>query len=194
MAVQNFVVELMEGLLGSKDLSLTEGDIRFYDKGTTAGKDEDLDSFVKWQNARFYNEESNVFRSTTLIVRIAVEGGEDQYVNFSIGPLYRDYRVDGDIKGVLKAVETALKRVMANAAKTVGLLNQFGDLEAIRDQILSRRFTGMTGRRRSWYWSKSEGFLYVKELSKGRAWRVCRVLPDTFQVSKKVLSGNAFFQ
>jgi len=37
MAIQNFVVELMEGLLGSKDLGLTKGDIRFYDKGTPAG-------------------------------------------------------------------------------------------------------------------------------------------------------------
>jgi len=140
MAVQSFVVELIEGLLKSKDLGLTDGDIRFYDKGTTAGEDEDLDSFVKWKNARFYNEDSNVFRSTTLIVRIAVEGGEDQYVNFPVGPLYRDYRMDGDIKGVLKVVETTLKRVKANAAKTVGLLNRFGDLEAIRDHLILRPF------------------------------------------------------
>jgi len=70
MAVQSFVVELIEGLLKSKDLGLTEG----------------------------------------------------------------------DIKGVLKVVETALKRVKVNIAKTVGLLNQFGDLEAIRDHLILRPF------------------------------------------------------
>lgn len=36
MALQNFVLNLMENLLGDQELGLREEDIRFYDKGTTA--------------------------------------------------------------------------------------------------------------------------------------------------------------
>ena len=52
MAVQNFVIELIEELLGDKELALTEQDIRFYDKGTTAEADKTLDSHIRWKNAR----------------------------------------------------------------------------------------------------------------------------------------------
>ena len=46
MAVQNFVIELIEELLNGKELALTEQDIRFYDKGTTAETDESLDDNI----------------------------------------------------------------------------------------------------------------------------------------------------
>ena len=47
MAVHDFVIELMEELLTDKDLRLTEQDIRFYDKGTTAEADKTLDSHIE---------------------------------------------------------------------------------------------------------------------------------------------------
>ena len=62
MAVQYFVIELIEALLNDKELALTEQDIRFYDKGTTAEADEVLDDHIRWRNARYFNEDSNITR------------------------------------------------------------------------------------------------------------------------------------
>ncbi len=84
MAMQNFVVELMEGLLESGDLGLTEEDIRFYDQGTTAEEDEQLNSHIKWKNARYYNTDSNVVRSSILIVRLSTDNSS-QYISFTMG-------------------------------------------------------------------------------------------------------------
>lgn len=47
MAVQNFVIELIEALLNDRELAMTEEDIRFYDQGTTAETDEALDDHIR---------------------------------------------------------------------------------------------------------------------------------------------------
>ena len=77
MAVQNFVIELIEELLGDKELALTEQDIRFYDKGTTAEADATLDDHIRWRNARYLNEDSNIIRSSILIIQLPFENGTE---------------------------------------------------------------------------------------------------------------------
>lgn len=138
MALQNFIVELIDGLLANKELGLSEEDLRFYDKGTTAEGDSDLDGHIQWQNARYYNADSNVVRSSSLIVRVSEGDKGSEHVSFQVGSLYRIYRKDGSLKGVLAELEATLKRIKANAAKTVVLLNKFGDLEAIRERLILR--------------------------------------------------------
>lgn len=86
MAVQNFVLELIETLLKDEELSLAEGDIRFYDKGTIAVEDAELDGHIRWQNARDFNEDTNVVRSDILSVQIVSQYGME-YVNSCVqGP------------------------------------------------------------------------------------------------------------
>lgn len=136
MAVKDFVIDLIEGMLADKDLGLSEQDIRFYDKGTTAGADEDLDNHVRWKNARYYNEDSNVVRSSLLIVQIPIEKGEE-YVNFHVGELYRLYRKDG-MKGVLPIVKNDISGVKAASAQTFSLISKFGDFEAIKENLIVR--------------------------------------------------------
>ena len=46
MAVRDFAVGLIEELLKDNELALTEENIRFYDKGTTAETDENLDDHI----------------------------------------------------------------------------------------------------------------------------------------------------
>lgn len=135
MAVRDFTIDLIEKLLDDKELALTEENIRFYDKGTTA-EDSDLDDHIKWRNARYYNEDSNVVRNSLLIVQLPV-GESAEYINFHVGELYRLYRKDG-MGGVLPIVKRDIKDMRASAGKTLGLLNQFGDYEAIKDKLIIR--------------------------------------------------------
>lgn len=136
MAVQDFAIELIEELLNDKELALTEENIRFYDKGTTAETDESLDDHIRWRNARYYNADSNVIRSSLLIVQLPV-GNSAEYINFHMGELYRMYRKDGMNK-VLPIVKRDIRDIKASAAKNLALLNQFGDYEAIKDQLIIR--------------------------------------------------------
>lgn len=136
MAVQDFAIELIEELLNDKELALTEENIRFYDKGTTAETDESLDDHIRWRNARYYNADSNVIRSSLLIVQLPV-GSSAEYINFHMGELCRMYRKDGMSK-VLPIVKRDIRAIKASAAKNLALLNQFGDYEAIKDQLIIR--------------------------------------------------------
>lgn len=136
MALQNFVLDLIEGLLHDEALGLREEDLRFYDKGTTAETDETLDDHFRWRNARYYNEDSNVVRNSLLIVQLPV-GESAEYINFHVGDLYRVYRKDG-MAGVLPIVKRDIKDLRASAAGSLSLLNQFGDYEAIREHLIIR--------------------------------------------------------
>jgi len=136
MAVQNFVIELIEELLGDKELGLTEQDIRFYDKGTTAKEDATLDDHIRWRNARYLNEDSNIIRGSILIIQLPFENGTE-YVNFHVGELYRLYRKDG-MKGVLPTVRDDIKSLKSTAGQNLALMNQFGDYGAIREHLIIR--------------------------------------------------------
>ena len=111
----DFAIELIEELLKDNELALTEENIRFYDKGTTAETDENLDDHIRWRNARYYNEDSNVVRSSLLIVQLPV-GQSAEYINFHVGELYRIYRKDG-MNGVLPIVKRDIKDLKASATK-----------------------------------------------------------------------------
>lgn len=136
MAVRDFAIELIEELLNDKELALTEENIRFYDKGTTAETDETLDDHIRWRNARYFNEDSNVVRSSLLIVQLPV-GESAEYINFHVGELYRIYRKDGMSK-ILPIVKRDIRDIKASAAKSLALLNQFEDYEAIKEQLIIR--------------------------------------------------------
>lgn len=136
MAVQNFVLELIEALLKDEELALTEEDIRFYDKGTTAVEDEELDGHIRWQNARYFNEDTNVVRSSILIVRISSRHGME-YVNFHVGNIYRLYRTSG-MKGVLSTIREEMKSLKTLAENDLALMNRFQDYEAIREHLIVR--------------------------------------------------------
>lgn len=84
MAVRDFAIDLIDELLKDKELALTDQDIRFYDKGSTAETDEDLDDHIRWKNVRYFNEESNVVRSSLLIIQLSFENGSE-HVSFHMG-------------------------------------------------------------------------------------------------------------
>lgn len=136
MAVRDFAIDLIEELLKDKKLDLTEENIRFYDKGTTAETDESLDDHIRWRNARYYNADSNVIRSSLLIVQLPI-GDSAEYINFHVGELYRLYRKDG-MNGVLPIVKRDIRDLKASAPKSLSLLNQFGDYEAIKEHLIIR--------------------------------------------------------
>lgn len=136
MAVQNFVIELIEELLKDRDLALTEQDIRFYDKGTTAETDESLDDHIRWRNARYFNEDSNIIRSSILIIQLPFDNGTE-FLNFQVGELYRLYR-KGGMMGVLPIVKADVRDVKAAAKQNLALMNQFGKYEAIKDHLIIR--------------------------------------------------------
>lgn len=136
MALQNFVLDLMEDLLSDEELGLREEDLRFYDKGTTAETDAALDDHNRWRNARYFNEDSNVLRSSILIVQLPV-GKSAEYINFHVGELYRIYRKDG-MERVLPMVKQDIRDIRASAAGSLALLNQFGNYEAIREHLIIR--------------------------------------------------------
>lgn len=136
MALRDFVIDLIEELLQDEELALREQDLRFYDKGTTAGTDEALDDHFRWRNARYFNEDSNVVRNSLLIVQLSV-GDSAEYINFHVGELYRIYRKDGMDK-VLPAVKRDIKDIKASADSSFSLLHQFGDYEAINEHLIIR--------------------------------------------------------
>lgn len=136
MALRDFVLDLMEDLLNDQELALREEDLRFYDKGTTAETDEALDDHIRWRNARYFNEDSNVVRNSLLIVQLPV-GESAEYINFHVGELYRIYRKDG-MERVLPMVKRDIKDIRASAAGSLSLLNQFRDYEAIREHLIIR--------------------------------------------------------
>ena len=136
MAVQNFVIELIEALLNDRELALTEEDIRFYDKGMTAETDETLDGHIRWRNARYFNEDSNIIRSSILIIQLIFDNGT-QFLNFQVGELYRLYR-KGGMMGVLPIVKADIRDVKAAAEQNLALMNQFGNYEAVKDHLIIR--------------------------------------------------------
>ena len=136
MALRDFVLNLMEDLLHDEELGLREENLRFYDKGTTAETDEVLDDHIRWRNARYFNEDSNVVRNSLLIVQLPV-GENAEYINFHVGELYRIYRKDG-MERVLPMVKRDIKDIRASAAGSLSLLNQFRDYEAIREHLIIR--------------------------------------------------------
>lgn len=136
MAVQYFVIELIEALLNDRELALTEQDIRFYDKGTTAETDEALDDHIRWRNARYFNEDSNITRSSILIIQLVFDNGT-QFLNFQVGELYRLYR-KGGMMGVLSTVKADIRDIKAAAEQNLTLMNQFGNYEAIKDHLIIR--------------------------------------------------------
>lgn len=136
MALQDFAIELIEGLLGCEELGLDEKDVRFYEKGTTAAEDEELDDHIKWQNARRYNTDSNIIRNSLLIVQQPVSGGAE-YHSFYVGELYRNYRKNG-LQPVLAEVTAVLKQLRDDADGRAELIKRFHDLEAIREQLILR--------------------------------------------------------
>ncbi len=136
MAVRDFAIELIEELLRDEELGLTEQDIRFYDKGTTAEADQEMDSHIRWKNARYFNDDSNVIRSSVLIVQLSA-GEHTEYVNFQVGELYRLYRKDG-MKKVLPAVKGDIKDLRATAGQQFALLERLEDYEAIKPRLIIR--------------------------------------------------------
>lgn len=136
MALRDFVLDLMENLLHDEELALREADLRFYEKGTTAETDEALDDHIRWRNARYFNEDSNVVRSSLLIVQLPV-GESAEYINFHVGELYRIYR-KGGMERVLPIVKRDIKDIRVSAADSLSLLNQFRDYEAIREHLIIR--------------------------------------------------------
>ena len=136
MAVQNFVIELIEALLSDRELALTVEDIRFYDKGTTVETDEALDDHIRWRNARYFNEDSNIIRSSILIIQLVFDNGT-QFLNFQVGELYRLYR-KGGMMGVLSTVKADIRDIKAAAEQNLTLMNQFGNYEAIKDHLIIR--------------------------------------------------------
>lgn len=138
MAMQNFVLDLIEALLADKELGLTEDDIRFYDKNVTIPDQEDMDSHIRWQNARHFNVDSNVVRSSILMVQIkAPSGSGSEHISFHMGELYRNYRTDG-LSTPLKKIKHVIQDAQGSAAQTMSILNTFLDYSAIKDKLILR--------------------------------------------------------
>lgn len=136
MALHDFILPLIEKMLADEDLSLSEQDIRFYGEGTTAEADENLDDHIRWRNARYYNENSNVIRSSILMVQLTFSHGAE-FVNFHVGELYRLYRKDG-MKGLYTVVKNDIMQVRAAGAQSLAALNQIEDYESIKDRLIIR--------------------------------------------------------
>lgn len=136
MAVRDFAIVLIDELLKDKELALTDQDIRFYDKGTTAETDEDLDDHIRWKNARYFNEESNVVRSSLLIIQMSFENGSE-HVSFHMGELYRIYR-KGGMKEVLPIVKRDIKDLKSSAVQSLALINKFSNYEAVKEHLIIR--------------------------------------------------------
>jgi len=138
MAMREFVASLIEGLLSDKSLKLTEDNIRFYDAGTCAENDASMDIYVKWENAKQYNCDSNVVRSSILIIQWPMRFGAE-YISFPMGNLYRDSRKHG-VDVVLANISSILKKHMVNADLADRLREQIKNLDAIRDKLVLRPF------------------------------------------------------
>lgn len=136
MALRDFVIDLMENLLDDEELGLREQDLRFYDEGTTAESDKLLDDHIRWRNARYFNVDSNVIRSSLLIVQIPL-GENAEYINFHVGDLYRRCRTHGMDK-ILPLIKRDIKDVRASAAGSLAIMNQFEDYEAMKEHLILR--------------------------------------------------------
>ena len=141
MTADNFVIDLIEGLLRDRELGLTEQNVRFYDKGVVPGEgDAALEGHIRWKNARYLNEDSNAVLSSTLTVQLPVGAeGHTEYISFSMEDLSQTHQRSG-LNGVLSAVVTSLKECKINAEKNVGALEHFTECDAIKDRLILRPF------------------------------------------------------
>lgn len=139
MTADNFVIDLIEGLLADSELGLTEQNVRFYDKGVVPGEgDAALADHISWKNARYLNEDSNAVLSSTLTVQLPVGAeGHTEHISFSMEELSQTYQRSG-LNGVLSAVVTSLKECKINAEKSVGALEHFTEYDAIKDRLILR--------------------------------------------------------
>lgn len=139
MAVDNFVIDLIEGLLRDRELGLTEQNIRFYDKGVVPGEgDAALEGHIRWKNARYLKEDSNAVLSSTLMIQLPVGAeGHTEYISFSMEDLSQTYR-KGGLDGALSAVVTSLKECKINGKKNVGALEHFAEYEGIKSRLILR--------------------------------------------------------
>ena len=139
MAADNFVIDLIEGLLRDRELGLTEQNVRFYDKGVvTEEGDAALEGHIRWKNARYLNEDSNAVLSSTLMIQLPVgTEGNAEYISFSMEELSQTYQ-KGGLDGVLSAVVTSLKECKINAEKNVGALEHFAEYEEIKNRLILR--------------------------------------------------------
>lgn len=139
MTADNFVIDLIEGLLADSELGLTEQNVRFYDKGVVPGEgDAALADHISWKNARYLNEDSSTVLSSTLTVQLPIgTEGHTEYISFSMEELSQTYR-KGGLDGVLSAVVTALKECKINAEKTAGALEHFAEYEEIKNRLILR--------------------------------------------------------
>lgn len=82
MTADNFVIDLIEGLLADSELGLTEQNVRFYDKGVVPGEgDAALADHISWKNARYLNEDSSTVLSSTLTVQLPIgTEGHTEYI------------------------------------------------------------------------------------------------------------------
>ena len=139
MTADNFVIDLIEGLLADSELGLTEQNVRFYDKGVVPGEgDAALADHISWKNARYLNEDSSTVLSSTLTVQLPIgKEGHTEYISFSMEELSQTYR-KGGMDGVLSAVVTSLKECKINAEKTAGALEHFAEYEEIKNRLILR--------------------------------------------------------
>ena len=139
MTADNFVIDLIEGLLADSELGLTEQNVRFYDKGVVPGEgDAALEGHIRWKNARYLNEDSSTVLSSTLTVQLPIgTEGHTEYISFSMEELSQTYR-KGGLDGVLSAVVTSLKECKINAEKTAGALEHFAEYEEIKNRLILR--------------------------------------------------------
>ena len=139
MTADNFVIDLIEGLLRDRELGLTEQNVRFYDKGVVPGEgDAALEGHIRWKNARYLHEDSSTVLSSTLTVQLPIgTEGHTECISFSMEELSQTYR-KGGLDGVLSAVVTSLKECKINAEKTAGALEHFAEYEEIKNRLILR--------------------------------------------------------
>ena len=65
MAVRDFAIDLIDELLKDKELTLADKDIRFYDRGTTAETDEDLDDHIRWKTRGISTRNPTLFAAAS---------------------------------------------------------------------------------------------------------------------------------
>ncbi len=138
MAMRDFVLDFIEEILKDKTFNLTEEDLRFYEKGTTAEDDEGTDQQFKWQNARYYNVDTNVTRKDLLLIRVASDGLVEEILTFRVAELYNIYLKLG-MDAALKKLKDAITEARPASAKFLSnVIMQINDLNALRDYIILR--------------------------------------------------------
>lgn len=136
MALRDFMIDLMEELLRDEELALTENDMRFYDKGTTAQTDKDLDDHIRWQNARYFNADSNIVLNSMLIIRLSLEGWTE-YLNYNVSDLYGLYSMTG-LPEVLYLLKISIENARAGARQNSTVLKYASDYETIKEHLIIR--------------------------------------------------------